>query len=57
MELNGALPHFVLWPHPGDLPRGKDDQLSKAIEVLGSEVKAWKAKPKPKLINASELRK
>ncbi len=57
MELNGALPHHVVWPHPGDLPKGKDDQLKKAIEVLHGEVKAWKSKPQPKLIKSSERKR
>lgn len=57
MELNGALPHHVVWPHPADLPKGKDDQLTKAIEVLKADVKKWKANPLPKLINASERKK
>lgn len=57
MELNGALPHFVIWPHPGDLPQGKDDQLTKAIKVLDEDVKKWKSRPQPKLIKASERRK
>jgi len=57
MELNGAMPHHVVWPHPADLPKGKDDQLTKAIEVLKADVKKWKANPLPKLINASERKK
>lgn len=39
MELNGAKPDYVIWPFPGDLPKGKDRQLEKAIEVLLEEVK------------------
>ena len=27
MELNGAVPHHVLWPQPGEMPAGKDVQL------------------------------
>ncbi len=57
MELNGAMPHHVVWPHPADLPKGKDDQLAKAIEILKADVKKWKANPLPKLINASERKK
>ncbi len=54
MELNGAVPDHVLWPQPGDLPRGKDDQLSKAVEVLSADVKTWKARPQPTLKKATE---
>ncbi|MGV3530763.1 MAG: S41 family peptidase, partial [Chthoniobacteraceae bacterium] len=31
-ELNGAQPDHLLWPKPGELPRGVDAQLQKAIE-------------------------
>ncbi|MBX7103245.1 MAG: DPP IV N-terminal domain-containing protein [Gemmataceae bacterium] len=55
MELNGAVPDVVVWPAPGDLPAGKDVQLEKAVATLGEDVTAWKARPRPKLVNASEL--
>ncbi len=54
MELNGAVPHHVLWPKPGELPAGKDTQLEKAVEVLQAEVVQWLARPQPKLIKATE---
>jgi tricorn protease len=54
MELNGCVPHHVVWPEPGDLPRGKDAQLEKAVAVLQGEVEAWKQKPRPPLHKASE---
>lgn len=54
MELNGAVPDFEVWPHPGELPAGKDRQIEKAVEVLLEDVEAFQAKPKPKLIRASE---
>ena len=57
MELNGAVPHHVLWPAPGEMPAGKDRQLEKAIEVLGAEVAAWQARPRPELRKASQRRK
>ncbi len=57
MELNGCVPHHVVWPQPGDLPSGKDEQLAKAIEVLGKEVEEHENRPKVKLKYASELRK
>ncbi|MEL6105331.1 MAG: S41 family peptidase [Planctomycetota bacterium] len=51
MELNGALPHHVVWPKPGEIPSGKDRQLAKAIKVLMKEVKQdAKANPMPELI-------
>jgi C-terminal processing protease CtpA/Prc/Tol biopolymer transport system component len=54
MELNGCEPHFSLWPEPGEMPAGKDRQLDKAIEVLLEDVEAWKARPRPALIKATE---
>jgi tricorn protease len=54
MELNGAVPDHVLWPKPGQMPRGDDVQLAKAIEVLQADVRAWKAKPRPPLRKASQ---
>lgn len=52
MELNGAVPDYVVWPQPGEWPSGVDRQLTKAAEVLGEDVKAWKAKPGVKLRTA-----
>ncbi len=54
MELNGAVPHHVLWPKPGDLPAGKDDQLAKAVEVLLQDVQEWRSRPQPQLKKAAE---
>ncbi len=54
MELNGAVPHHVLWPRPGELPSGKDRQLNKAVDVLSKEVAKWEKRPQPKLQKASE---
>lgn len=54
MELNGAMPDYVIWPAPGELPAGKDTQLEKAVSVLREDVTAWLARPKPRLVNASE---
>ena len=53
-ELNGAVPDVVIWPEPGQLPRGEDTQLAKAVELLQADVAAEKAKPKPVLKRASE---
>jgi tricorn protease len=49
MEKNGAAPHHVVWPEPGQMPKGRDTQLAKAIEVLTSDVNAWQQRPQPKL--------
>ncbi|MEZ5944963.1 MAG: S41 family peptidase [Planctomycetaceae bacterium] len=54
MELNGAVPHHVVWPEPGELPLGKDRQLEKAIEVLLKDVKKASQKKSPHLIKNSE---
>lgn len=54
MELNGAVPHHVVWPEPGQLPAGKDVQIEKAVEVLLSDVQKWAERPQPKLRKASE---
>jgi len=54
LELNGAVPDYIVWPQPGDLPSGKDAQMEKAVEVLRKEVEQYLARPKPKLIKASE---
>ena len=54
MELNGAVPDVVVWPEPGQVPKGEDVQLAKGVEVLLADVKAWKERPQPKLRKASE---
>jgi tricorn protease len=54
MELNGAVPDFVIWPEPGDMMRGVDQQLDKAISALDEDVSAWKSRPQPELKKASE---
>ncbi len=53
MELNGAVPDYVVWPRPGDMAQGKDEQLAKAIEVLQAEVEKWSRQPHPALHWAS----
>jgi tricorn protease len=53
MELNGAVPHYILWPKPGELPAGRDTQLRKAISVLKKEVKKYNNRPQPELKNAT----
>lgn len=54
MELNGCMPHHVVWPHPADHAAGRDRQVEKAVAVALEEIAAWKAKPRPKLRRASE---
>ena len=54
MELNGAVPHYVIWPEPGEWPAKKDAQLTKAIDVLKRDVKRWQARPRPDLVKASQ---
>ena len=54
MELNGAVPHHVLWPQPGEMPAGKDVQLEKATAELLTDVEKWLASERPSLKKASE---
>lgn len=54
MELNGAKPDYIVWPKPGESAKGIDAQLDKAVEVLKQDVTAWKKRPQPKLIKATE---
>ena len=56
MEHNGAVPDYVVWPRPGEMCLGKDEQLAKAIEVLQSEVEKWSHHPHPALRRASHAR-
>ena len=53
MELNGCLPHFVVWPKPEDHATGKDRQVEKAVAVALDEIKAYEARPRAKLRKAS----
>ena len=41
MEHNGAKPDFEVDDLPGDIDRGIDRQLEKAMEVLAAEVEKW----------------
>ncbi|MHC4974543.1 MAG: S41 family peptidase [Planctomycetota bacterium] len=54
MELNGCVPDVVLWPQPGEMPVGKDRQLTRAVDLLLEDVAKWKARPRPKLEKRSE---
>jgi tricorn protease len=54
MELNGAVPDYVVWPRPDEMSQGKDEQLAKAIEVLQTEVEKWSLRPRPTLHWASQ---
>jgi tricorn protease len=44
MEKEGVTPDVVVHEHPDQLAKGIDAQLDKAVEVLQSEVVAWKKK-------------
>ncbi|MCP4785265.1 MAG: hypothetical protein GY903_25715 [Fuerstiella sp.] len=54
MELNGAVPHIIVWPRPAEIPNGKDRQLNKAVQVLQQEIKQWKAQKQTPLTKATE---
>jgi len=54
MELNGAVPHHIVWPEPGQQAAGKDVQVEKAVEVLLADVQKWSERPQPKLRKATE---
>ncbi|MGB0992728.1 MAG: S41 family peptidase, partial [Akkermansiaceae bacterium] len=48
MELDGAKPHITIWNQPGELSRGKDVQLEKAVKLLIADTTRAKQAPKPK---------
>jgi tricorn protease len=54
MELNGAVPDIVIWPVPGELPSGKDQQLEAAVKQLLADVAESNKKPEVKLRKAME---
>jgi tricorn protease len=54
MELNGAVPDYLIWPLPGELPSGNDKQLDKAVQVLLSDVDKVANESKKKFIRASQ---
>ncbi|NWK54594.1 PD40 domain-containing protein [Verrucomicrobiaceae bacterium N1E253] len=47
MEMNGAQPHITLWNKPGDMSRGLDIQLEKAVQILLKESKDHQTLPAP----------
>jgi Tol biopolymer transport system component/C-terminal processing protease CtpA/Prc len=47
MEMNGAKPDFLVWNEPGELPKGKDRQIEKAVEVLKTEISAFQKRKRP----------
>jgi hypothetical protein len=53
MEMNGAKPHHVLWPLPGEIPAGVDRQLEKAVKVLQQQI-AENPEESPELVYAHE---
>jgi len=54
MELNGAVPHVVIWPEPAEMPAGKDRQLERAVQILRKEVDKAHKTPQPPLIYATD---
>lgn len=54
MELHGAVPHFVMWPAPGDMPAGRDAQLERAVGVLLEDVAKDASRPRPAFRKATE---
>jgi len=54
MERNGAKPHVTVWVRPGDLPAGRDPQLSRTVKILSAEVKRAQAAKQVPLKKASE---
>ena len=55
LELNGAEPDHLIRSLPGEIGRGEDRQIEKAVEVLLQDVKNTPDLPKPR--PASSLRK
>ncbi|MDF1699888.1 MAG: S41 family peptidase [Planctomycetota bacterium] len=53
MELHGCVPHHTVWNEPADFAAGRDRQVEKAVAVAKEEIAAWRARPQPKLRNAS----
>ena len=54
MEGHGAVPDIAVWPHPGDIPAGRDEQLRLATEALLEDVAAYEARPRPPFRYARE---
>lgn len=54
MELNGAVPDYIVWPEASYVHSENDPQIAKAVEVLAQEVQAWKTRPQPPLRKATE---
>ena len=54
MELNGCVPHEIVWPMPAEIPSGKDCQLETAVKVLRKQVKKSQKVSQPKLRKATE---
>ncbi|MCA9191528.1 MAG: PD40 domain-containing protein [Planctomycetales bacterium] len=52
MERNGCLPDVILWPKPGELPKGIDQQLELATKLLMEDIE--QPQEHPSQIYASE---
>ena len=57
MEMNGCVPHVVVWPEPGEIPRGVDRQLVAGVDALMKDVAAAKKAGPRKLTLESERRR
>ena len=54
MELNGAVPHVEIWPEPGEMPRGDDRVIRRAVKMLRRDVEKYRQAPLPEPVKASE---
>lgn len=54
MELNGAMPHVMIWPLPGEMPQGVDRVLERSVKMLTKDVDRHLKRPSPKLIKATQ---
>ena len=53
MELNGAIPDAIIWPHPSDPAAGRDRQIQKGVSVLMGDIKAAAETPAAAPVPAS----
>jgi tricorn protease len=50
MEREGVQPDVLVENHPDQLAKGQDDQLAKAVQVLHTDVLAWKKARTPEVV-------
>ena len=53
-KVNGAVPDIVIWPQPGEIPAGRDEQLRVATATLLKDVADAQKLPRPPLRYARE---